>query len=67
MVTKETNKIMTRVLAIKHRFVNLRLFLFNDMASFLCLLFLFFNPNDTVSIFGFFYYFFPKRYFPKRC
>ena len=49
---------MTRVLSIGHRFVNFRSFLFNDTASFLCLLFLFFNPNDTVSIFGFFYNFF---------
>ena len=60
-VTKETNKIMTRVLTIRHRFVNFSLFLFSDMASFLCLFFLFFNPNDTVSIFGFFYYFFTKH------
>ena len=60
-VTKETNTIMTHVLSIQHHFVNFRLFLFNDTASFLCLLFLFFNPNDTVSIFGFFYYFFTKH------
>ena len=58
-VTIETNKIMTCVLTI--RFLNFRLSLFNDMASLLCLLFLFFNPNDTVSILGFFYYFFTKR------
>ena len=59
-VTKETNKIMTRVLIIRRRFVTFRLFLFND-TSFLCFLFLFISHYDTVSIFGFFYYFFTKR------
>ena len=38
-VAKETNTIMTRVLSLQHRFVNFRLFLFNDTTSFLCLLF----------------------------
>ena len=59
-VTKETNPIMTRVRSTWHRFVNFRLFLFNDSTSFLCLLFLFINHNDAISIFGFFYYFFTK-------
>ena len=60
-VTKETDKLMKHVLTIRHRFVNFCLFLFNDTTSFLCLLFLFINHNDTVSIFGFFYYIFTKR------
>ena len=39
-VTKETNKVMTRVLrvlTIRYRFVNFRLFLFNDTTSILSL------------------------------